>query len=217
MPQAVSRPSGEPEDPDSQRGHLAHRPMGTIATRPFQAGNWFVSPHAIASAGAVLQRNSAWSLHMRCRMTASLRATATRALAMPRRCATRMPHAFSVDHLTARQQRVRRLIERGAGELVAASADASLDIGLARLVASRRETEVGRDVAGSSEALGLIDRRPEGERGKRSHAWHRHQPPAYRLDPDRIQHALRQLLDLARHRIKHRKQRLDDVGDGSID
>ncbi len=112
---------------------------------------------------------------------------------------------------------MRRLIECGAGEFITASADASLDISLARLVAPGREAEVSTDVAGSSEALGLIDRRPEGERGQRSHAWYCHQPPAYRLTPDRIQHALCQLLDLARHRIKDGEQRLDDVGDGSID
>jgi hypothetical protein len=35
-----------------------------------------------------------------------------------------------------------RLIQRGAGQFIAAPADAALDIGLARLVAPRRQAEV---------------------------------------------------------------------------
>jgi hypothetical protein len=41
--------------------------------------------------GFLPKRNSVWSRHMRCRMTASLRTTATRARAMPRRLAICMP------------------------------------------------------------------------------------------------------------------------------
>jgi hypothetical protein len=39
---------------------------------------------------------------MRCRITASLRATATRARAMPRRLAMFMPQARNADHLVLR-------------------------------------------------------------------------------------------------------------------
>jgi NhaP-type Na+/H+ or K+/H+ antiporter len=46
----------------------------------------------------LLQRNSVPSSHMRCRTTARRLATATMARRMPRRWATRMPHAFSHDH-----------------------------------------------------------------------------------------------------------------------
>ncbi len=42
------------------------------------------------------------SVHMRCRMTARLRATATRARAMPRCLAIFMPQARSEDHLRLR-------------------------------------------------------------------------------------------------------------------
>ena len=48
------------------------------------------------------KRNSLPSAHMRCRMTASLRATATRARAMPRRLATLMPQARNADHFVLR-------------------------------------------------------------------------------------------------------------------
>ena len=48
------------------------------------------------------QRKSVPSTHIRCRMTASLRATATLALRMPIRLARRMPHAFSADHFCTR-------------------------------------------------------------------------------------------------------------------
>ena len=48
--------------------------------------------------GPLVQRKSVPSTHMRCRMTASLLASATMARRMPRRWATRMPQAFSHDH-----------------------------------------------------------------------------------------------------------------------
>jgi hypothetical protein len=57
-------------------------------------------PHAATA--CLLQRNSELSTHMRCRMTASLRATATRARAMPRRFATCMPQARSEHHFVLR-------------------------------------------------------------------------------------------------------------------
>ena len=48
-----------------------------------------------ATAVFVDQLNSVPSTHMRCRMTASLRATATLALRSPLRLASLIPHAFS--------------------------------------------------------------------------------------------------------------------------
>lgn len=56
--------------------------------------------HAVASSR--VQRNSVPSAQMRCMTIASLRATATMALRSPRRFATAMPHAFSVDQRFAR-------------------------------------------------------------------------------------------------------------------
>jgi len=90
--------------PDTQRDHLAHRPHGNDAAPPSSGGNWNSSAHAAAAGAAAClpQRNSLPSAHMRCRITASLRATATRARAMPRRLATFIPHARSADHLLLR-------------------------------------------------------------------------------------------------------------------
>src|SRR5215510_7335545 len=48
------------------------------------------------------QVNSVPSTHIRCRMTASFRATATLALRNPHRFASRMPQALSVDHFATR-------------------------------------------------------------------------------------------------------------------
>src|SRR5215475_1354183 len=48
------------------------------------------------------QLNSVPSTHMRCRMTASLRATATLALRSPLRLVSLMPQAFSADHFGTR-------------------------------------------------------------------------------------------------------------------
>ena len=59
-----------------------------------------------ARPGSLPKRNSVPSLHIRCRITASLRATATRARAMPRALATFMPHARRLDHLRLRTSNV---------------------------------------------------------------------------------------------------------------
>src|SRR6266576_3450191 len=48
------------------------------------------------------QLNSVPSIHMRCRMTASLRATATVAFRRPFRLASLMPQALSADHFGTR-------------------------------------------------------------------------------------------------------------------
>src|SRR5271165_3514013 len=87
-----------------RRDHLAHRPHGNDAAPPLSGGNWNSSRHAAAAdaAGCLPQRNSLPSTHIRCRMTASLRATATRARAMPRRLAMFMPQARNADHLVLR-------------------------------------------------------------------------------------------------------------------
>lgn len=101
MPQAVSRPSTEPRVRTLNEVIPPIVPMGTTATRLFRRELVRVSS-CRREHWRFAQRNSASSLHMRCRMTASLRATATRALAMPRRWATRIPHALSVDHFWQR-------------------------------------------------------------------------------------------------------------------
>src|SRR6266404_1268786 len=55
-----------------------------------------------AAAFFVDQLNSVPSTHMRCRMTASLRATGTLALRSPLRLASLIPQAFSADHFGTR-------------------------------------------------------------------------------------------------------------------
>ena len=75
-------------------------PTGTTSAPPPQAetANSFLH----AATACLPQRNADLSTHMRCKMTASLRATATRARAMPRRFATCMPQARSEDHFALR-------------------------------------------------------------------------------------------------------------------
>ena len=77
----------------SLRGRHSHRPGRTTrsAERISQSGRRYAG-------GAGPHSNSVPSTRMQCRMTASLRATATRAFFMPTRLANRIPHAFSRDH-----------------------------------------------------------------------------------------------------------------------
>ena len=66
-----------------------------------------VACYAVAAAvSSRRQRNSLSSAHMRCRITASLRATATVARRRPRRLAIPVPQAFSVDHRVTRVSRL---------------------------------------------------------------------------------------------------------------
>src|ERR1700746_3914761 len=55
-----------------------------------------------AAASLFDQVNSVLSIHMRCRITASLRATATLALRSPFRLASLVPQALSADHFGTR-------------------------------------------------------------------------------------------------------------------
>ena len=83
-------------------------PTGTTpSARADSNSSWFTLFYAVAAiileapaaeAFSHPNRNSAPSIHIRWRMVASLRATATRALAMPRRLATAMPQARKLDH-----------------------------------------------------------------------------------------------------------------------
>src|SRR4051794_37267198 len=88
----------------SQRDRLARRPRGND-TAPPSPGRKLDLPQAAGTASSLPQRNSAPSAQTRCKTTASLRATATRARAMPRRLATCMPQARKVDHFRLRTSR----------------------------------------------------------------------------------------------------------------
>src|ERR1700730_998886 len=69
---------------------------------PLYRGIPVVSLSYDAVASFLDQLNSVSSIHIRCRMTASLRATATFALRSPLRLASLIPHALSADHFGTR-------------------------------------------------------------------------------------------------------------------
>ena len=77
------------------------RPSSTLRTLP--VGSVLVSGlhHAVASIEP--QRKSVPSIHILCRMTASLRATATTARRCPRLFSSRLPQALSVHHEALRE------------------------------------------------------------------------------------------------------------------
>src|SRR5215813_15337267 len=77
--------------PSSRQGHYFPPEAGTLALS--------VARYAAASFD---QENSVPSTHMRCKITASLRATATLAFLSPLRLAIRRPQALSADHFGTR-------------------------------------------------------------------------------------------------------------------
>lgn len=83
------------------RSHHRQRPGRDVRSRA-ERELLLISLALYAVASFADQRKSLPSTHIRCRMTASLRATATLALRMPIRLARRMPHAFSADHFCTR-------------------------------------------------------------------------------------------------------------------
>jgi hypothetical protein len=83
------------------RSHHRHRPgrdiFPAVLREPF---DFLIARYATTS--FFDQLNSVWSIHMRCRMTASLRATATVAFRSPFRLASLIPQAFNADHFGTR-------------------------------------------------------------------------------------------------------------------
>jgi hypothetical protein len=102
---ALVRRSGEPRlwTRLMRSGHLRlhpdHRSHPDALTSAFEL---LCSMGAHACVGAGPQRNSDPSIHMRCRITASLRATAMTARRWPRVLARRTPQAFNEDHCALR-------------------------------------------------------------------------------------------------------------------
>src|SRR5271163_2253935 len=83
------------------RSHHRHRPGRDDFSRCVAGTLW--SPYArYAAAFLADQLNSVPSIHLRCRMTASFRATATLALRRPFRLVSLAPQAFSPDHFGTR-------------------------------------------------------------------------------------------------------------------
>ena len=98
-------PLTQRQDRETLRTHPIRRPREDIflpeqnALSPcLQFSQLPVQAAAGAAALSLRQRNSLPSIHIRCRTTARRLATATMARRIPRRWATRMPHAFSHDH-----------------------------------------------------------------------------------------------------------------------
>jgi hypothetical protein len=83
------------------RSHHRHRPSRDIFSRR-AAGTFGLVIARYAATSFFDQLNSVRSIHMRCRMTASLRATATVAFRSPFRLASLIPQAFSPDHFGTR-------------------------------------------------------------------------------------------------------------------
>ena len=76
---------------------------------PLCRGNPVVSLGLATRQSCFDQLNSVPSIHMRCRMTASLRATATLALRSPLRLASLVPQAFTANHFGTCVSRTRLL------------------------------------------------------------------------------------------------------------
>ena len=93
---AVERSTQSPK-----RTRLIHRPARDIVALDCRSDSLaFVAQ--IVGAISLVQRNSVPSLHMRCIITASRRASATMAFFCPRRLAMFIAHAFSHDHFCTR-------------------------------------------------------------------------------------------------------------------
>src|SRR5262249_20680984 len=86
--------------PSIERSHHRHRPGRDVFSRRVAGTLDLLMRYTPAF--FVDQLHSVPSTHMRCRMTASFRATATLALRSPLRFASRMPHALSADHFATR-------------------------------------------------------------------------------------------------------------------
>lgn len=100
-----------------------------------------------AAGSASVQRNLAPSSDMRSRITANLRATATRARLMPApawRSACPRPSGRRTRY--AGSAGCCRLVERGPRHVVAAFADPALIVRLAEAEGARRQAEMGADV-----------------------------------------------------------------------
>ncbi len=106
--------------------------------------------------------------------------------------------------------------QKRAHQAVATLGDAARPIYLARLVAPRRQPQIGADAAPFAEPAGIIDRRHIGQGGDRPDAGNRHQAPAWshclgkRLDPQIEPGNL-----LAQHTPRQEK-RVDDLSIGRL-
>ncbi|PAV66948.1 hypothetical protein WR25_15815 [Diploscapter pachys] len=77
-----------------------------------------------------------------------------------------------------RQHDIGRFEQQLAGETISALGDAAVDVDLARLVATRSETEIGADILRASEPVRILDGGHEADGRQRSDAGHRHHQAA---------------------------------------
>src|SRR5262249_28988089 len=131
-----------------------------------------VAPHAVQDDGELAGDGDAGSRH-----------------AAPL-CDLHAPGAQARPFAAAHEQPGGCLVERRAGELVAAAAYLSLDIGFAGLIAPRRQAEMRAHISRAAEPIRTIDRRTEGERRDRANPGNAHQPAADRLRADDIENLL---------------------------
>src|SRR4029077_13680155 len=108
------------------------------------------------------------------------------------------------------EQRMGGLIESCAREFVAAATDLALDVGFARLVTRRRETEMGPYLSRASETIRTVDCRAKCQRGNRTYTRNPHQTTADLLRTHNIENLLGQTGEFTQHRGEDRMQRLDD-------
>ena len=141
------------------------------------------------------QRNSVPSIQTRCRTTANLRASATRAaFLLPIRRASRVPQAFRADHRAtrARKEHAGGFEQVGSRpERVAELRHFTVPIDLAGLVTTWRQAEVGAHAGGAPETCRVVDGGDEADGGQLapSPAESRRPPRASFLEPvlDRLQ------------------------------
>jgi hypothetical protein len=112
-------------------------------------------------------------------ITASLRATATRALLIPTRLASRVPHAFRVDHLLTRVSNVpaasnRYVLVKPSPHFEMRPAWSTSPDWYRRGVRPRYAPTPER----AREPLWTVNGCHEGDRSQRPNAGNRHQPPA---------------------------------------
>src|SRR6516225_5243598 len=96
------------------RSHQRQRPGRDVGSR-WSAGIRLSCYAAWLAASFGDHLNSVPSIHIRCRMTASFRATATLALRSPLRFASRMPQALSVEDYQVALATFRAACERWPG------------------------------------------------------------------------------------------------------
>jgi hypothetical protein len=160
--------------PDSQRDHHPHRLQGTDAAPPLSGGNWNSCRHAtVVGAVAYLpQRNWLPSTHIRCRMTARLRATehtreGQQHGRVPNPAAWRCysPSAQRRPLVAADQQRIDGLLEHRASLFIPESVD---EPRIAGLIAARRQAETCAHIARLWEPDLLVDGGTRRQCGRRS-------------------------------------------------